>query len=303
MLPTLEGYTAAVLGELEKTAVATLASELFNVHETIEGRSDLRAVVTDTSMTPASRSAVVRDLLNGKVSATALDLVSYATQHSPAQDVPGALSDLAHYVRLIAESADDGVHALSFLDARRRVSGFVDRVLSQLSTDAFAAIEDDLFRWARTIDANPTLRRTLVDRDAEVESRLGLTRALLEGKVSATSLLIASYVVVGGRPRDIVGTLDYIVDYTAKARNWRVARVWSARELDDASRTALTNSLASLTGSSVELQVSQDASLLGGVLIQVGDLHVDASTKGRLGELRDSVAAGRTTDLFHNRND
>jgi hypothetical protein len=35
----------------------------------------------------------------------------------------------------------------------------------------------------------------------------------------------------GGRPRDVVGTLDYLVNYVAQSRDWRVARVHTAREL------------------------------------------------------------------------
>ena len=42
-------------------------------------------------------------------------------------------------------------------------------------------IEDELFRWARTIDANLDLRRLLLDRDAALESRLATVEALLAG--------------------------------------------------------------------------------------------------------------------------
>jgi hypothetical protein len=42
-------------------------------------------------------------------------------------------------------------------------------------------VEDDLFRWARTVEANEALRQLLLDRDAPLEARLGLTTQLLEG--------------------------------------------------------------------------------------------------------------------------
>jgi len=90
-----------------------------------------------------------------------------------------------------------------------------------------------------------------------------------------------------------VGTLDYLVDYVAKVRDWRVARVHTARALDQASQAELVASLAALTGKNVELQIAEDAALLGGVIVEVGDLRLDASIKGRLGSLRDAVSAGR----------
>jgi F-type H+-transporting ATPase subunit delta len=116
----------------------------------------------------------------------------------------------------------------------------------------------------------------------------------LQGKVSDTALALATYVVVGGRPRDVVGTLDFLVDYVAKSRDWRVARVFTARGLDDQTREQLAASLRAVSGKNVELEVAEDPSLLGGVLVEMGDLRVDATTRGRLGALRDAVSPGRS---------
>ena len=101
----------------------------------------------------------------------------------------------------------------------------------------------------------------------------------------------------------MVGTLDSLVDYVAQARNWRVARVRTARPLDEADQSALRSSLATLTGTEVELQTVADESLLGGVLVEVGDLRLDASMRGRLSVLRDVVASGRVADSLLTLND
>jgi len=106
-------------------------------------------------------------------------------------------------------------------------------------------------------------------------------------------LRLCCYVIEGGRPRDVVGTLDFLVDYVAKARDWRVARVHTARPLDEASQAQLVGSLNTLTGKNVELQIAEEPSLLGGVLVEVGDLRLDATTRGRLGVLHDAVSSGR----------
>jgi len=92
------------------------------------------------------------------------------------------------------------------------------------------------------------------------------------------------------------------VDYVAQARNWRVARVFSARPLDDASQQSLIESLRTITGHSVDLQIVEDPTLLGGVLVQVGDLRLDATTKGRLGALRDALVAHAPAELQLNSN-
>ena len=116
---------------------------------------------------------------------------------------------------------------------------------------------------------------------------------LLEGKVPATTLALARYVVAGGRARDFVGTLDFLVEQTAQARGWRIARVRAAAPIDDAQRSQLTDSLGALAGAPVELQVEVDESLLSGALIRIGDLQVDATARGRIDALREHFMPSR----------
>lgn len=293
MLPQLEGFAAALLGALDAPSLTTVSDDLASFERAVLSSVDLRGVLSDTSLTGVTRARVVHEILSGKVAASTVRLVTYAAQHVAAPEVPAATGELAHLARLTREDGPVAPRALGLLAARRRVGGFSDALLADVDVSAFEEIEDDLFRWARTIDNNEELRRVLVDRDADLAVRQGLTTALLGGKVSALALELALYVVVGGRPRDVVGTLDYLVDYVAKKRQWRVARVFAARDIDDASQTDLVRSLSALTGSSVELQIASRPALLGGVVVEVGDLRLDASTQGRLSALRDVVSSGR----------
>ena len=126
---------------------------------------------------------------------------------------------------------------------------------------------------------------------------------MLGDKVDPVTLALARFTISGGRSRDVVGTLDYLVDYVANARNWRVARVHTARPLDEQSRADLVTSLSSLTGKDVELQVADSPELLGGVLVEIGDLRLDATTRARLAALRDAVSPGHLYESSLNRND
>jgi F-type H+-transporting ATPase subunit delta len=121
--------------------------------------------------------------------------------------------------------------------------------------------------------------------------------------VAPVSLSLAQFTIVGGRARDVVGTLDFLVDYVARARNWRIARVHAARALDAASQDELVRSLSALTGRDVELQIADQPDLLGGVLVEIGDLRLDATTRGRLGALREAVASRQLLESTLNRID
>jgi F-type H+-transporting ATPase subunit delta len=296
MLPKLEGFAAALLGRLDRGVLTTVVSDLDALSTMIQSRDDLSAVLTDTSIGHVARGQVVSDLLSGKVSAEAVRLSVYAATAVPAQEVPHAIDDLAHTARTLLEAGEFHHPGLGLLAARRRVAGFADAYLDEIDTENFSTVEDDLFRWARTVEANEALRQLLLDRDAPLEARLGLTTQLLAGKVDPVSLALAQFTVVGGRPRDVVGTLDYLVNYVAQSRDWRVARVHTARSLTDENQSELASSLTALTGKSVELQIADDPSLLGGVLVEIGDLRLDATTRGRLGSLRDAVASSRSLE-------
>jgi F-type H+-transporting ATPase subunit delta len=299
MLSALEGYAAATLTSLTAAQLGTVSDGLTSLEQTVLANAQLRGVLTDTSLTGVARGAVVREILTGKSDPAVVKMVAYAATHAPAQDVPHAIAELSYMALSYRENAVMQHEPKSLLEARRRVAGFADAILEATATDQFGQIEDDLFRWARIVESTTELRRLLLDRDAPLAARLGATDQLIEGKVSPLSLTLARFAIVGGRPRDLVGTLDYLVDYVARARNWRVARVRAAQALDEASRRQLAESLTTLTGHQVELQVVQDTELLGGVLVEVGDLRLDATTRGRLAALRDSVVTGRAADILH----
>jgi F0F1-type ATP synthase delta subunit len=303
MLPKLEGFAAAVLGRLDQPTLTRVVEDLGALHATIQARGDLSAVLTDTSIASVARGQVLGDLLAEKVSPESLRLSVYAATVTPAQEVPHAIDEVHFAARALRDTGAFPHPNLGLLEARRRVGGYADALLGEITTENFAAIEDDLFRWARTVEANDALRHLLLDRDAPLEARLGLTNQLLAGKVDPVSLALAQFTILGGRARDVVGTLDYLVDYVARARDWRIARVHAARALDDASQEELVSSLKALTGREVELQIADEPDLLGGVLVEIGDLRLDATTRGRLGALREAVASRQLLESTLNRID
>ena len=303
MLPKLEGFAAALLGRLDEATLTRLVADLAALQSTILARGDLSAVLTDTSITGVARGQVLGDLLRDKVSAETLRLSVYAASSTPAQEVPHAIDELLYVARTLRETGAFTHLNLGLLEARRRVGGYADALLDEIDTENFSSNEDDHFRWARTIEANDALRHLLLDRDAPLQARLGLTTQLLEGKVNPVSLELARFTIVGGRARDVVGTLDFLVDYVARARNWRIARVHAARSLDEASQAELLQSLSALTGKDVELQIADEPDLLGGVLVEIGDLRLDATTRGRLGALREAVASRQLLESTLNRID
>ncbi len=303
MNPALQGYTSAILEAAGSTGggvLRTLADDLVAIEQLVLTNGPLNAALTDTTMRPPVRRAVMLDLLEGKVSAPARRLAAFASSAVRAPEVPSALGWVATRARHAAEGQDFEEPPLSLTESRQRVGGFAVAVHEDLSTDQLESLEDDLFRFSRIVGATPALRAALVDRDLAPQARQAVVSQLLEGKVPASTISLIRYVVAGGRARDIVGTLNWLVEQTARARGWRIARVRAAAPIEDAQQASLSDSLSSLAGAPVELQVIIDEALLSGAVIQIGDLQVDASARGRIDALREHLLPSGWEDSgFH----
>lgn len=289
MNPTLQGYTAAILEPLEAADLRRLAEDLAAVDHLLSTNRTLRSALTDVSVAAPPRRAVLADLLADRVSDPARRLAAFAAGSVAAPEVPSAVSWVAHRARQFADGQAPLDPSLGHAGARQRVGGFAAAVYEEQSADSLLEIEDELFRFARTVQGSAALRSALTDRDLPVELRQGVVDDLLADKVAPPSRRLVDYVVRGGRARDVLGTLDWLVEETARARGWRVARVEAASALDDEQRERLTSALSELAGRPVELQVTVDPRLLGGAVIEVGDLRVDATARGRLERLREQL--------------
>ncbi len=71
-----------------------------------------------------------------------------------------------------------------------------------------------------------------------------------------------------------------------------IATATSAAPLSGDELKALTQRLEAFTGGQVELDVHVDPSLLGGLVVQVGDRLIDGSVRGRLERLRNQLVSG-----------
>jgi F-type H+-transporting ATPase subunit delta len=149
-----------------------------------------------------------------------------------------------------------------------------------------AEVEDELFRFARTLDSNDELRTTLTDAALPVSRRQQIVEDLLGGRANPVTIALVSMVVGAGRSRDLTSIIDELVRLSASEANKELAEVRSAVELTDDQKARLTEALGKATGKSVELKVVIDPTVLGGLVAQVGDTVIDGSVKTRLDQLK-----------------
>lgn len=151
--------------------------------------------------------------------------------------------------------------------------------------------------WRRELDAaagiigDPTVLRTLENPAIPLETRTDLLSAL-KPSVSQPVLNLILLLVRRGR----IGTLSLVAAEFRRLDDRRngvtVASATSASALDSGEVAALTQQLEELTGGRVELTLQIDPSLLGGLVVRVGDRLIDGSVRGRLERLRTQLVSG-----------
>ncbi|HUW04307.1 MAG TPA: ATP synthase F1 subunit delta [Acidimicrobiales bacterium] len=148
------------------------------------------------------------------------------------------------------------------------------------------SVEDELFRFARTLQGNDGLRAALTDAAVPAARRQQIIEDLLDGKATPTTTSLVSMIVGTGRAEELPAIIDEMVRLSANEVNKEVAEIRSAIELTDDQKQRLAAALEKATGKSVEVKVYVDPSVLGGVVAQVGDTVIDGSVRHRLDQLK-----------------
>jgi ATP synthase F1 delta subunit len=150
-------------------------------------------------------------------------------------------------------------------------------------------IRDELAQFADALDANRELRVFFFSPYfSSAEKADGLKRAI-DGAdtefVNFLALLIEKH-----RIAEVSRVRRHFEDLWKKENRRIDVTVTSATELDPAVVAKIGEEIESQTDQKVELASRVDAEILGGIVLQVGNMVLDASIRNRLEKLRKSVA-------------
>lgn len=170
-----------------------------------------------------------------------------------------------------------------------RTTFYADAFLAIVAAEgAVNTVQDELFRFSRTLEGNEELRQALSDPHIPVARRQQIVEDLLGGKASDCTTSLVSLVVANGRVRELPGIVDKFLELTTTRTNRSIAEVRTAVELTPEQRERLAASLRQATGHEVDLVVVVDPSVVGGIVTQIGDTVIDGSVRQRLSQLRES---------------
>jgi F-type H+-transporting ATPase subunit delta len=158
---------------------------------------------------------------------------------------------------------------------------------------AVAEVRDQLAELAAALESTPALDAFLSNPQLDPGAKRDVLDRLSEG----ASELVRNFLRVvaeKGRAGELAAMsreLDAIVD---RAEGRIGVELTTAYELSDEEAAAIVRQIESASGRHVDATRAVDPELIGGVILQVGSLRVDASVRGRIDGLRRELAgAGR----------
>jgi F-type H+-transporting ATPase subunit delta len=147
-------------------------------------------------------------------------------------------------------------------------------------------VEDELFRFARSLESNEQLRSTLSNELLPAARRQAIVEDLLGTRATRTTTQLVSFIVGLGHGSELPEIIDSLIQRAAGLRDEVVAEVRTAVPLTPDQQTRLAAALANATGKNVSLKPIVDPSVLGGVLATVGDTVIDGTVRTRLEQLK-----------------
>lgn len=171
------------------------------------------------------------------------------------------------------------------------IRGYAEALFSVAAAeDVLDTVEEELFRFARSLEREQRLREALTDPALPAQRKRAVLQDLLGERANPHTVNLLAFIVEQGRARDLPAIVDELVALAAERRQAAVAEVRTAVPLDPEHRERLAEVLGRATGKRVELKVVVDPTVVGGVVARVGDQVIDGSIRRRLELARERLS-------------
>jgi F-type H+-transporting ATPase subunit delta len=240
-----------------------LPAELFSLAGLLADEGQLRSMLADSGQPASVREGLVRQILGGRVSELAIDVLLVVVQHRWSSDLDMVLA--------LEQLADQAAFTVAEAD------GTLD------------ATEEELFLFGRALDASADLQMALTDPAQSSSVKSAIVRDVLSGRSTVATDHVLQYAAGHLHGRRIDAVVDGLCDLAAKQRERVVAEIRVAAPLSDGQARRLTDILSRLKGRPVRLNVAVDDTVLGGVHVKIDDEVIDGTVAARLEQARRAV--------------
>jgi F-type H+-transporting ATPase subunit delta len=161
-----------------------------------------------------------------------------------------------------------------------------------------AVRDDTVGAWRSELDiagaivADERVGRALANPSIPLETRTATAEATFGKLVNPKAINLIGLLLRRGRIRELPRLAAEFGRLDDERQGLTHAVATSASPLTSGEADALTKRLEESTGGRVELALKVDPSLLGGLVVRVGDRLIDGSVRSRLERLRNQLVSG-----------
>ncbi len=173
------------------------------------------------------------------------------------------------------------------------------RAIYELSKEGnrLIAVEAQLSMVSQTISGHEGLSIFLYHPRVPAEAKKSLLKSVF-GQEVALEVLNFLFLVVDKRRESLLPQIiDQFVVLANEERNIVIAKVTTALALDESQQTALAQKLTAVVGKNIRLNVHMDPSIIGGVIVRMGDKLIDGSVKRQLEMMKFSLQNSKVTKI------
>ena len=163
-----------------------------------------------------------------------------------------------------------------------------------LESKAVEPVQSDLNSFDALVAANPDLARLVRSPVFSGEEQARALAAILER--AGIKGIAANFLRVVAANRRLIAVREIIRGFNALVARHKgevVAEVTVAEQLNDARMTDIRDALKQVTGKDVQVDVTVDPSIIGGLKVKLGSRMVDASLRTKLNSIKFAMKEAR----------
>ena len=149
---------------------------------------------------------------------------------------------------------------------------------------------EEVLELRKLLQANEELQKMMENPKVIREDKENVIETVFRGRISDEIVELMKLMIAKGRYSNIESVFDYFIGLVKEEKKIGIAYVTTAVELTDGQKDEIVRRLLETTRyESFEMNYAVDASLIGGMVIRIGDRVVDSSIKTKLYELSKSL--------------
>lgn len=160
---------------------------------------------------------------------------------------------------------------------------------SAQGADAVDLVESDLGLITYTFESNPMLGEAAQSPLIPADKKREIVTSIFRNKIHEVTLFYL-YLLIDNRREDVITETEReYIDLANESRGIISAEVTAAVELTEDETHRLKSRLSEIAGKHVTLEVTIDTSIIGGLVVRIGDTVMDGSIKGHLQRIKEEL--------------